>query len=262
MMTAARAAGTSGRIRSIGGGDSDDAETVEIASGVDLLPAGLFGTHVGRCADGETLSGDSRPVVCADGPGNPEVGQHGPPAALVEQHIFRLHITVHQPGPARCIERIGQIQHDPLHRGRVQRPLALQPLPQALSRHIVHHVVQQAGGLAGGVHRHDVRVAQPGDHPGLRQEALRDRGVGSQLGVDDLDRDRPVEGQVGRQEDHTHATGTQLALQPVLTAERSLEAGLERAGERGHAWVPVRSSPVMGRRAVRGECPVCILAKV
>jgi hypothetical protein len=215
-----------------------DTQAVQVAPGVHQLTTRLLRAHIRGRAHREPLSGDARPVIRSDGPGNPEVGQHCPATALLEQDVFRFHIPVHQPRLPCRLQGIGQVEDDALNISWIQRSLALQPLPQALPGDIVHDIVEQACRLTCRMHRHDVRMPEPRDHPGLGQKPLGNGRVSGKLGMDDLDRDRPVQRQVGGQEDHPHAARPQLALEPVLAAEGGLEAGQEGAGNRGHAWVP------------------------
>ena len=84
------------------------------------------------------------------------------------------------------------------------------------------------------MHRDDVGVAQPGDGPGLGQEPPGDRLVRGELGMDDLDGDPAIEGGVGGEKNHAHATASQLPLEPVLRPERRLECGEEIDGRIAH----------------------------
>ena len=49
----------------------------------------------------------------------------------------------------------------------------------------------------------------------LAQEALAERVVARELGCDELQRDRPVERELGRAIDDTHATPADDALDPI-----------------------------------------------
>jgi hypothetical protein len=75
--------------------------------------------------------------------------------------------------------------------------------------------------------RDDVGVANAGEHARFGQEALGDRRVSGQLGVNDFDSDSAVERQVGGLKDHSHTPATKLPLKPVLRAERILKRAEE-----------------------------------
>src|SRR5689334_24565628 len=75
-------------------------------------------------------------------------------------------------------------------------------------------------------------MAQPGDRACLAQEALPRRWRGSEVGGDDLDGDRPVEGDVASEQDLAHATGAELTLDVVPTRERAPE-GVQHGGDWG-----------------------------
>ena len=95
-----------------------------------------------------------------------------------------------RPASPAALQRVGEIGHDPNHLRHGEPAFPLQPLPETLPGDVVHHVVEQPGGLTGAVHRHDARVPQPRDHPGFGQEALGDGAVDGEIGVDHLHRDR------------------------------------------------------------------------
>jgi hypothetical protein len=77
----------------------------------------------------------------------------------------------------------------------------------------------KAPALVGVEDRHDVRVRQLRRRPRLAQEPLAVRRVGGPLARQHLDRDRPLEPEVARQQHDAHAAAPELALDRVLAPE-------------------------------------------
>ena len=75
-----------------------------------------------------------------------------------------------------------------------------------------------ARGLAGVEHGEDVGMLQPRGEPHLPEEPLRAQR-GGQLGVQHLERHRPVVLQVPDEIDHGHAATPELALEGVAAGE-------------------------------------------
>jgi hypothetical protein len=89
------------------------------------------------------------------------------------------------------VQRVGDPRRD-AHRlvdGKLSPPV--QPLAEALSLDVRHHVEEESIGLAGIEQREDVGVLEGGGGPDLGQEALGAHG-GGQLGLQDLHRDAPL----------------------------------------------------------------------
>ena len=67
-----------------------------------------------------------------------EVGEAGVPVRL-DQHVGGLHVAVHDAGAVGGLERGEDVEADPGHRGRRQRPLLLDDLLQAARGDVLHH---------------------------------------------------------------------------------------------------------------------------
>ena len=111
-----------------------------------------------------------------------------------------------------------------------QSAVAVQPLPETLPGDVIHHVVEQPGRLARGVHRDDAGVPEPRDHPRFGEESLGDGTVNREVGVDHLHRHRTIQRGVAGEEDDAHAAVPQFPLKAVLGPEGRLQAGTHQTG--------------------------------
>ena len=118
-------------------------------------------------------------------------------------------------------------------------PLPPEPVAQALALDVRHGEPEPARGLARVVDREDVGVLQPGGEADLPEEALGAERRG-ELGVEHLERHRPVVAEVVGEADRGHAAAAELALERVPVLQSRAE-GLYRVRHR---------SLVMG---IRGE---------
>jgi hypothetical protein len=82
--------------------------------------------------------------------------------------------------------------------------------------------------------RDDVGVGEGRSGAHLAQEALVQRGVGSELHREDLERHRTVELQVAREIHRTHPAASQLALEGVPIGE--LASDVRQIGRRHERW--------------------------
>ncbi len=89
-----------------------------------------------------------------------------------------------------------------------------EPVAETLALDVRHGEPELARGLARVVDRQDVRVLQPGGELDLALEALGAQRA-REIGVQHLERDRPVVPQVLGEEDGGHAAPPELALEPV-----------------------------------------------
>ena len=188
--------------------------------------------YVGR-PHRDALSSAGTRGISGDGPGDAEVRQHGAAGRRLDEHVFRLYVAVDHARSGGGVERRGEIGRDPAGLLEIDASVAGQSLPQALALDLVHHVIEESVRGAGGVHGHDVRMAQASDGARFGEESTGDRRVRGQLGVDDLDRYWPVERGVGGPVDNSHPSATQLAIEPVLRTKRGLQRR-ERIGEGFH----------------------------
>ena len=125
-----------------------------------------------------------------------------------------------------------ELQHQ-RHRAAPLRPLP--PRPQFSAGYTAGP--PGAGGDADVEDAHNVRVGQPGDGAGLRQQAPPARRVGGEVGGQHLDGHLPPEPRVLAPVDGGHPTAPQDGAQPVAPQEQSVlgrgRARQREAGRRG-----------------------------
>jgi hypothetical protein len=147
--------------------DQHEPERVDVGGGGDLVPADLFGGHVGGGADDGAGGGGDRAV---QGAGDAEVDQPGPVA--VEQHVRRLHVAVHEPVLVDVRERGGQAGREAVHLGRGQRPV----VDHLGQRRPVHELGDDEGPRPGAV------TVEQADETGVLQ-AGQGRDLAALLGA-------------------------------------------------------------------------------
>ena len=132
-----------------------------------------------------------------------------------EQHVRRLDVAVHEARGVGGVERRRDLRDDRRRAHGLQAPAAQQERVQVAARDVAHDEVQRPGLLAGGVHRHDVRVVDRRRHARLAAEALAKLGVAGEVGGDDLQRDRALEVELQRAVDDAHAAAADDRLDPA-----------------------------------------------
>jgi hypothetical protein len=128
---------------------------------------------------------------------------------------------VHDTLRMRVGERVGHVGEDGGSTLRLDVLHAVDQVAQAFPGDVLHHEVEMPRRFAGGVHGDDVRMAQLGHRPRLEQEAVAERRRGGKVRADDLDRDRPVERDVAREEDLPHRARPEHALERIPLGERA-----------------------------------------
>ena len=138
---------------------------------------------------------------------------------MLQQDVGGLDVTVDDAAGVRVVERRGDPTED---RGELPGtgPAAAQ---QLVERHPVdepHRDVVQPARAVGVVHVDDGRVVEGGRAASLPVEAARRVGVAGDDGIEDLERDRAVEGELAGTKDPAE---TAPAEQPVhlVAAERT-----------------------------------------
>ncbi len=132
------------------------AERVDVGAAVDLFAADLLGGDV--VGGAERAAGAERGCRVAEVAAEPEVGKIDMPV-LVEQHVRRLHVAMHETTGVSGVERARDLLHDPNGPGRLERPAAQHDL-QVAADDEAHHDVELPVDLARVVDRHHVRMLQ------------------------------------------------------------------------------------------------------
>ncbi len=84
------------------------------------------------------------------------------PTGLVDQHVGRLDVAVHDPGGVRGADRVEQVEAEAGDQVDPQRAVLLDQLQQGLRAHVLHDQPGPAVLLDDVVHGGDRRVVEPG----------------------------------------------------------------------------------------------------
>ena len=196
--------------------------------GIDVGPVvrrvadvGLLGRHVGGRADEQPGRGEVRARLGLDRLGDAEVREEE--LVPAEEDVLGLHVTVHDAGAVGVPERAGDLLQDAHRLGHRQRPVATEPVAQGLALDVRHGEPQQPRAGARVIHREDVRMLQSGGHADLALEPLGTER-GGHLGVEHLDRHRPVVLAVPGEIDRRHAAAAEHAVDGIPLGEGGGEA--------------------------------------
>ncbi|KPK01131.1 MAG: hypothetical protein AMS20_14190, partial [Gemmatimonas sp. SG8_28] len=197
-----------------------DAQRVEIAAGVDRAAGGLLGAHVLRRPPHRPRG---RRVAALQRASDAEVGHHRPPRLELEQHVVGLHVAVDHAADVRVRQRPRHLLDDPRDLRGGERAVPPHARAERLAVHERHDVEHEVAALLDRVDLHHVRVGEAGRGPRLTEKPLPDGGVRRQLGREQLDRHRPVERHVAREEHHAHPAAAELAVEGVPSGDGLLE---------------------------------------
>jgi hypothetical protein len=168
-----------------------------------------------------------------------------------QQDVFRLDVPMHKAQLAGALQGGGRLAHDRQRQRQVGRSLAGQVIPQGAALDIFqgHEVV--AVRLTDRIDLHDVGVRDGGDSQGLGVEPFQAGGVGSQFGLEQLQRHLPLECLLHRQVDLAHAALAELAQNmrnsPRVRPVRSTSPADELFGACRCAAAPGPRLPVPNR---------------
>ena len=168
----------------------------------------------------------------------------GPSGPRVHQHVGRLHVTVHQPGRVRGIQRRGHRRDDRGRPPRRQRALTPEQRAHVAAGHVPHRDEQHATRLAGLEHRDDVRVIHRRGRLRFPQEPLTELRIGRQRRRQDLQRHQPAQPLIPGPEHHRHPALADLLLQEIPGQPRARgHPGRQTASIPGHLTVHRASPP-------------------
>ncbi len=140
-----------------------------------------------------------------------------------EQDVLGLDVAVHHVLDVGMSEGIGHFEGDldrVLHR---QLPLPVDPVPQRLTLHKGHDVVEQPVGLPRIVHAEDVRMLETGGEPDLTLEPVGADARG-QFGMQHLDGDIPIVLDILGQKNGCHSSPAKLARDGVAIGQTGPQA--------------------------------------
>ena len=152
-------------------------------------------------------------------------------AVSVDQHVRRLHVSVHEPALVRGVESSADLRGhgDGLFVG--ERAVA-EPRFQIRSLDVAHRDVELAVGLTGLVDRDHVRVVDRRGELRLGQEPLAESCVLRERGHQELEGDVALQAKVLGQVDDAHPAPAEDSLDPVVDDERSARKLGDRHGIR------------------------------
>jgi hypothetical protein len=122
------------------------------------------------------------------------------------------------------------LRHDTRRSRRLQRAALVDERLEVGALDPAHHEVEGAVLLARPVHRDDIGMVYGGGEPGLALEPGLEHGVGGPLGRDDLQRNRPAEGQLRRAVNDAHAAAAGHPLD-AATGEPRLQGQVRHVEE-------------------------------
>ena len=186
----------------------------------DACPATPSRACSGLAYSGEPAERSATSTASAAAVGDPEVGEVAV-ARFVEQHVGRLHVTVHDPQRVRGRQRATDLADHPRHLGEAERAVA-DPVRQRPAAQQSEHQERRARLTPVVVQGHHVRVLEAGHQLRFGLEPLHEPRVVGQLGPDRLDRHLATEARLHR---------------PVDRTERALADQVTElvAGDRDHA---------------------------
>ena len=150
----------------------------------------------------------------------PEVGERQRTVA-VDQQVGRLDVAVQDAPAVGMAERLGDADEPPrgLQR-RVERPAALPGIGdvtvEADAVDLLHREVEQPGGFAEVVDRHDVLMVERRCRARFDAEPAAHRRIGIERRRQHLEGDLALQALLERTVDRAHATAPQQALDPVV----------------------------------------------
>ena len=170
--------------------------------------------------------------------GDAEVGDDR--LTLLEQDVLGLDVAVDHVEPVGVGQRAGHGSGDTERHVHRQRPLAGQPVAQALAARVRHDEVEQAVAFAGVVQRQDLGMGQAGGDPDLAEKPLRLVPAGRRVGPQHLDGHLPGVLHVLGQIDRGRAAPPDLLLDEVAVTQGSAQAdrnlGHDRLGLGPREW--------------------------
>ena len=201
------------------------AERVHVRPSVDVAALDLLGRQVRRRSERGSLR--LRRCPLRQPARQPEVGEVDV-LVVVEQHVRRLHVPVHEPLRVRGVERLRDLRDDRQRPRRVERSLMPEERAQIRALDPPHRQVQPTFRLPGVMDGDDVRVLERHRELGLAGEARAVAPIPRERRRHHLERDPAAQPHVVGQVDDAHSALADRLLDPVI------EEILRDVGARGH----------------------------
>ena len=132
----------------------------------------------------------------------------------VDEDVSRLHVAMDEATLVRRVEGVCDLADEPDRALPRKRPVVDQAAEVGSSDEPGCEE-ELAVRLSRCVDREDAGVVDGGGQPRFAQEPLAEGVVAGELGCDELQRDRPIERELGRAVDDAHPTAADDALDPV-----------------------------------------------
>jgi hypothetical protein len=201
--------------------EREDAKRVLIRASIHLFAAPLFWAHV-RGRPDHAGRGRRRGRVAAERAGDAEVRDHRVPA-VADENVRRLDVAMHDPIRVRVVERGGDVAQDSQRTVHLQPAALRDELLHAAASHHAHRVERDAGPLADGEDRNDMRMIEPRRELGLTLEARVGVGVEDRIERENLQRDVAVERRLVRAVHDAHAAAAEQVAEHERIADRFLK---------------------------------------
>ena len=207
----------------------------------------LLRSHVCRSTERDTARGHVSDVVClsrcTERLRYTEVRNNS--KIVGEHHVVRLDVAVHHAVFVRVRKSSSNFLQNEHRFVDRQLSLACQSRAQRLALDVGHREEGSAGDVAGGKKWYDVWMLQLGGELYLTAEPLSAH-IGGNFGRKNLQDDLPIEGEILREENATHSTAVELALDGVAGRQVAVERLAEVAHVTGEAppqWLSQRAAP-------------------
>ena len=222
---------------------------VDVAACVGGSGHDLFGAEVRGRAEDHVAGSDVR---CGHRAHQPEVGDLDG-TVVGDEHVLRLDVAVHQPGPVRG----GQRGEHRLQHGQRDRHVHGTALPQEFAQgaalYEFHDEERVPAVAALVVHRDQRGVAEPGHRASLELEAGQELRIIGEHRVHDLDGHRTVQAGVEPAVHRGHAAPGDGGVDPVAALEQLAEQ-VHPATHRRHLSACLPTTPQGSERRGGQAC--------